>query len=357
MAKLAIIFGAGASYDFLPTRAPGERSSDPLRDYRIPLADDLFENRSEFASIASKLRRLLPILPELRNRTGNRSVEAVLEELRSLERADPYWPRRQRELTSIRLYLQQAIWSSEIAMLGHAAGLSNYTTLIGYIERFRRSQEPVVLITFNYDTLIERALSCHFDDFSFKAINDYIRRPNYKLFKLHGSVNWGNPVDEDARLDVRQPERVKESLIELSDSIRYESDQFVVLDEPRVVAGEWVYFPAISIPVQAKSHFSCPRDWLPPLDNLLDGVSNLLVIGWRGGEEHFLKRVVPVLNKNADLKLSIVSTTEASAKETQARLETAGLKPARVWIYSGGFTNFILSDDVKIFLRRGGDVV
>jgi hypothetical protein len=167
MAKLAIIFGAGASHDFLPTRAPGEHSSDPLRDYRIPLADHLFENRSEFASIASKLRRLLPILPELRNRTGNRSVEAVLEELRSLERADPYWPRRQRELTSIRFYLQQAIWSSEIAMLGHAAGLSNYTTLIGYVERFRRSQEPVVLITFNYDTLIERALSCHFDDFSY----------------------------------------------------------------------------------------------------------------------------------------------------------------------------------------------
>ena len=96
MAKLAIIFGAGASYDFLPTYPAGD-SNDRFRDRRTPLADHLFENRSEFASIASKLRRLLPILPELRNRTGNRSVEAVLEELRSLERADPYWPRRQRE--------------------------------------------------------------------------------------------------------------------------------------------------------------------------------------------------------------------------------------------------------------------
>jgi hypothetical protein len=37
-------------------------------------------------------------------------------------------------------------------MLGHAAGVSNYTTLISYIERFRRSNEPVILITFNYDT-------------------------------------------------------------------------------------------------------------------------------------------------------------------------------------------------------------
>jgi hypothetical protein len=357
MAKLAIIFGAGASYDFLPTYPPSN-PSDHLRDYRIPLADQLFENRAEFADLASKLRRLRPILPGLRHRSGNRSVEEVLEELRSLEKNDPYWPRRQQELTSIRFYLQQAIWSSEIAMLGHAAGLSNYLTLIGYIEQFRRSKEPVIFITFNYDTLIERALSCHFDDFSFKAINDYIRRPNYKLFKLHGSVNWGNPIVEDARLDVRQPiERIRESLIDLSDSIQYDSDQFVVLNEPRVVVSEWVYVPAISIPVQTKSHFSCPREWLAPLETFLDGVSNLLVVGWRGSEEHFLKRAVPVLKKNADLQLSIVSAAEPSAKETQARLENAGLKPARVWIYLGGFTNFILSDDVKIFLRRGGNVV
>src|SRR5206468_4938551 len=223
MAKLAIIFGAGASYDFLPTYPPDP--GDRFRDRRIPLADHLFENRSEFADIASKLRRLVPILPELRNRNGNKSVEEVLEELRSLQKDDPYWPQRQRELTAIRFYLQQAIWWSELAMVGHAMGVSNYATLIGYIERFRRSEEPVILITFNYDTLIERALSLHFDDFTFKAINDYVRRPNYKLFKLHGSVNWGNPIVDDARLDVHQiAERLKNSIIEISDSIQFQND-------------------------------------------------------------------------------------------------------------------------------------
>src|SRR6266496_2485873 len=156
MAKLAIIFGAGASYDFLPTYPPDDSSSNSLR--RIPLANHLFQNRSDFADIAVKLRRLLPILPELRNRTGNRSVEEVLEELGALERDNPYWARRQRELTAVKFYLQKAIWWSELAMVGHAAGVSNYATLIGYIERFRRSEEPVILITFNYDTLIERAL-------------------------------------------------------------------------------------------------------------------------------------------------------------------------------------------------------
>jgi hypothetical protein len=243
-------------------------------------------------------------------------------------------------------------------MVGHAMGLSNYATLIGYIERFRRSDEPVVLITFNYDTLIERALSLHFDDFTFKAINDYVRRPNYKLFKLHGSVNWGNPIVDDARLDVHETaERLKNAIIEISDSIQYENDVFAVLDEPQVVVKEWVYVPAISIPVQTKSLFSCPENFLSLLESFLDGVSNLLVIGWRGGEEHFLKRAVPVLNRNVDLNLTIVSDTDRSANETQARLVTAGLRAARVREYSGGFTKFILSDDVKIFLRRGGNVV
>ena len=357
MAKLAIIFGAGASYDFLPTYPPGDNSSHFLRDLRIPLANQLFENRPEFASIASRLRRLVPILPELRNRSGDRSVEEVLEELRSVEKDHPYWRQRQRELTAIRFYLQQAIWWSELAMLDRAAAISNYTTLIGYIERFRQSEKPVILITFNYDTLIERALSLHFDDFHFKAINDYIRRPTYKLFKLHGSLNWGHPVEDDARLNVhKSAEDLRNTIIDLSDSIHYEDDQFAVLDEPRIVFKEWLYFPAISIPVQTKSHFSCPQKWLPHLDSLLDGVANLLVIGWRGGEEHFLKRVVPILNKNPDFYVTIVSDTETSAKETQARLQIAGLKPARIWIYHGGFTNFI-SSDVKVFLRRGGNVV
>lgn len=243
-------------------------------------------------------------------------------------------------------------------MIDHAAGVSNYTTLINYIERFRQGEDPVILITFNYDTLIERALSLHFDDFNFKAINDYIRRPSYKLFKLHGSLNWGHPIEGDARLDPHQTaEYLRNAIIELSGSLRYEDDQFAVLDEPKVAVNDWLYFPAISIPVQTKSHFSCPQDWLSHLDTLLQGVSNLLVIGWRGGEEHFLKRVVPILNLNEGLHLSIVSHTGTSANETQTRLQRADLRCARSWLYPGGFTKFICSEDVKVFLRRAGNVV
>src|SRR5262249_50201298 len=102
----------------------------------------------------------------------------------------------------------------------------------------------------------------------------YLRRPSYKLFKLHGSLNWGNPIHGGGHLDAHQsPEDLRNAIIELSDSLRYEHDQFVVFDEPQVAVNDWIYFPAISIPVQTKSHFSCPEDWLPHLDNVLEGVT------------------------------------------------------------------------------------
>jgi len=242
-------------------------------------------------------------------------------------------------------------------MVSHAAGVSNYTSLIRYIEEFRQSEEPVILITFNYDTLIERALSLHFNDFKFGTTDDYVNRSSYKLFKLHGSVNWGHFIEDDPRIDVRQTdEHLRKDIIDLADDIRVKN-QIAVLGGPDVKVDKWLYFPAISIPVQTKSDFSCPKEWLPHLDTLLNGVSNLLVIGWRAAEEHFLKRVVPVLSKNAGLHISVVSHTPTSANETQTRLKSAGLKPAREWLYGGGFTNFISSDDVKIFLRRDGNVV
>ena len=356
MAKLAIICGAGASYDFLPTYPAG--SKDPFKSDRIPLANQLFDNRPEFASIAGRLRRLLPIIPELRTRTGDRPVEAVLEELRAIAPEDPYWARRQRELTSVRFYLREAIASSEAAMAHHSAGISNYSSLINFIERFRTSPDPVIFITFNYDTLIERALSAEFDEFTFNGIGDYVRRPKYKLFKLHGSVTWGHPVEDDPRLDlIPGGTHVINQIIEISDSLRYAADEFAIIDPRTVITENRAYFPALSIPVQKKSHFSCPSHWLPLLDEQLRDVTNLLIIGWSGGEEHFLRRVVPVLNTSDSLAITVVSDTDGGAKGTCARLVAAGLTPERTYTSAGGFTNFIVTESVKIFLRRGGNVV
>ena len=321
----------------------------------MPLANQLFDNRPIFAAIRGKLRKCLPIIPELQNRSGDRSVEQVLEELQSIDSNNHYWAARQQQFAALKFYFQKIIWSCEDGQTNIAQGVSNYLTLVGYIEEHRCSQEPVILITFNYDSMIERALSCYFDDFRFTAINDYIRRPSYKLFKLHGSMNWGYPILDYAPDPGRQSEdQVIEAIIARADKLAFSDDIFVSEDRPaRVDRGE-VVFPAISIPVQTKSSFSCPEEWLPLLDDLLEHVNDVLLIGWRGAELHFLKRAVLFLSKNLH-RVTIVSDTEQSATETKEHLGSAGLSASYTLIH-GGFTEFIVSGMAKTYLRRDGGI-
>ncbi|MGA3038870.1 MAG: hypothetical protein ABSE64_15505 [Vulcanimicrobiaceae bacterium] len=49
-----------------------------------------------------------------------------------------------------------------------------------------------MLVTFNYDRLIDHAMSVVGVDIM--SIDDYIRDPAYRLIKLHGSVDCAHPV-------------------------------------------------------------------------------------------------------------------------------------------------------------------
>ena len=55
---LMVIFGAGASYDSAPSYAPGMAEiaelSKAQRDARLPLSDELFDDRYEFARVMKR---------------------------------------------------------------------------------------------------------------------------------------------------------------------------------------------------------------------------------------------------------------------------------------------------------------
>ena len=69
-----------------------------------------------------------------------------------------------------------------------------------------KAKEEVSFVTFNYDTMIEEAMS-QVLDMSFKGINTYISHPKNRLFKLHGSTNWGQILDVDRPHDYN-PQRI-----------------------------------------------------------------------------------------------------------------------------------------------------
>ena len=73
---LMVIFGAGASFDSIPSYPPLKES--PL-DYRPPLANDLFANRSFMANVVEKFEHCQAIIPYLRNQEGG-SIERILQQ-------------------------------------------------------------------------------------------------------------------------------------------------------------------------------------------------------------------------------------------------------------------------------------
>jgi len=57
-------------------------------------------------------------------------------------------------------------------------------------------------VTFNYDKMIESALPSV--GVSINELSDYIRDPAFKLFKLHGSVDWAREIEMEIDLPADQ---------------------------------------------------------------------------------------------------------------------------------------------------------
>jgi hypothetical protein len=239
-----------------------------------------------------KLSHLLAYLQEPSN---GRSVEQILEVLQEEGKDDP---ESQREFAFVRYYLCELLNKVTEGWLAKTNRVTNYAPLLRDILRFNRDPEPVCLVTFNYDLLLENAL----DTFGFKLSppeQHFDSHPILKLFKLHGSVNWSRFV-KGQRGNRLSPQH----LIAQMDTIDL-SDTFVLANATNaddMFRFEDPIFPAIAIPVQTKSeaYFECPRSHLTYLVQMLDNITKILIIGWQAREAHFLqmlKRKLPLLRQ------------------------------------------------------------
>jgi len=183
---LLVILGAGASYDSVPAYPPVESS---VTQGRPPLADGLFENQPIFREGMSRFPSLHPIVPLLQRRHGL-SLERKLQEL--VREAQEY-PERHKQIMAVRYYLQYILWRGEDAWVRElAGGVTNHRALLDQIDRWRKDDQPVCIVTFNYDRLIENALNGA--GVAIAQLSDYIVSPRFKLFKVHGSINWVRPI-------------------------------------------------------------------------------------------------------------------------------------------------------------------
>jgi hypothetical protein len=353
---LTVIFGAGASFDSAPTYPSGTAipTGDQMNQYhRPPRANDLFQDRPIYAATMERFRECLPIVDRLRCLKGE-TLEAALQDLQA--EADHY-PRGLRQLAAVRYYLQMIIAQGCAAWSSHTRGVTNYRRLLDQIERTHRPGEPVCIVTFNYDTLLEEALIDF--DFDIRDFWDYTQRHAfYRIFKVHGSVNWAhilkNKIESDNATD---PEVVAREWIRRAAELEF-TDEYVLKPyngQSIAVIGGRPAFPAIAIPVERGKTFECPPSQIEELKTLLPRTSKLLVIGWRATEEHFLELLKVHAKagvRPANFHLRVVSGTQTDAEDARDRiLRAIGRRTGDNYtINSEGFTAFMQGEAEK-FLR------
>ena len=341
---LLVIFGAGASFDSVPHYLPGN-SPFPIDKYRPPLANQLFDDRDAFVAIMQRFSDCLPLIPHLR---GGVQVEQRLARFQS-EAAK--YPARHRQLAAIRYYLHVMLWTCQINWSGQHHGITNYATLLDTIERWRfESGEQVCFVTFNYDTMLEEAMK-QVLHFQLDVLPSYVNQTDYKLVKLHGSVNWGRFIQDGFPTP---PIDNQQQIIKVAADLKI-SDSYTLVDGyPMLFQKEALVFPALAIPIEKKDCFECPQEHIEVLASIIPRVTKVVTVGWRATEEHFLnmlrKPLTGLATKNIDLL--IVSGSQDGAQETLKNL-SIGVATDRYGSVPTGFSGLTRNlETLDVMLRE-----
>ena len=236
---------------------------------------------------------------------------------------------------AVRYYLRQLMTECSREWPTQFHGVTNNGFLLDLIER--TSPREVLLVTLNYDTLIEQALHCVFA-WTSTSFGSYVDG-RYKLVKLHGSVDWGRVVNLpwDPATDPEQA--VIDRAAEVLDAV---TDHFVLSADSCGSNGQLI-MPALAIPLHASGSFECPAEHHLLLRASLREVDRVLAIGWRGAEARLTLLLADQhYGLPVGVPFGIVSGGVADALETARNLHDGGVR--------GDFRH--CSDGYSGFLRR-----
>jgi hypothetical protein len=165
--------------------------------------------------------------------------------------------------------------------------------LVRTLERWQHARnEPVIYVTFNYDTILEMAfadvLGLHIT-----AMNDYVYAdPRAQLFKLHGSIDWWRrtgfytSTGEASRAEEEALQRLDQ--IDLNGEILRSRVSMGPDEKGPTGLRHEMYFPAIAIPISGKPRYETPSLHVDALSEERPRVDRLITIGWKARETRFL---------------------------------------------------------------------
>lgn len=346
---LMIIFGAGASYDSIH----GTNLRSVRYDhFQPPLAKDLFAPLPVQGEAIDRFPQVRPLIPRLRK--GAKEGVFVERELEAIREEAEVISSHHQMLNALRFYLQHVLRECGETWQSYAYGVTNYVELLYRVERWRaRTKKAVCIVSFNYDTILEAACTDALR-LDLAQVGYYISHDEYKIIKPHGSVHWGVRLN---RTTQEQGEAaVRREVIDLGSNLDL-SDDFYITADARIVnphdkETRCPLLPAIAIPMERKSEtdFVCPKNHLRALRKCIEEVDHLLIVGWKGYEDHFLRlweNKSPVLQS-----VKAVLGNQAEASDLLDRLQRPGLVgngTARLPSETG-FSDFLVTDELEQFL-------
>jgi hypothetical protein len=357
---LLIIVGAGASYDSdwrRPTTTQWSRSRETELgiQFRPPLAAQLFDEQ-RFGQFVARYAPSQGLMHQLR---AAPEVEPELERIRDLSKVQTHL---ERQLRAVRYYLRDVI-EETVRRWNQAMPdeMTNFTRLLTGLEHWRSersrkggSTETVAIVTFNYDTLFDEALTNILPAFPLRKVGDYTSDPRYKLFKLHGSVNWWREItpEWDTHGGISSPPTGWAHMIFDPPGRFYENGEF------HVGAGGYPpCVPCLALPMATKalSDFACPESNLVDLRlGVFPKVTDVLIIGWKGFEAHFLQewRIAHANNPQRKIhSLAVVDVNHNEAAAVAQRVANAvGLSPGATPVIET-FSGFV-NDKLEGYLRE-----
>lgn len=331
MSYPVIILGAGASHDFI--RDDFVRSLE-VRQFQPPLTDKIF--RTNF------LNQALELYPELKYLVADAEAEIqhgkTLEEFLSELKADN---KLNAEFFALQFYLHQLF--QKITDRYYQSS-NNYDALVSKI-KYSMIKEATV-VTFNYDSLFEKALSFP-ENYNLETYIDN----SIKLIKLHGSCDWVYRVIDDWDYITKSYEgNVYKFLVsEGLDPLKTEKEVLINREYTYRRGDRGVYYrPAIAVPLANKEDsFICHHHHIAALRNKLSQTDRILIIGWRG-DDSFLINLIKE-NIKQPVRVFIVSESKDSAKEIFYKKLKPTIPGFSLESTSATFSNFMGSEDCRNF--------
>jgi hypothetical protein len=331
---LLVILGAGSSFDSHPTSLPRQHTG--VDNARPPLAAGLFDE-ARFGEIGRSHPAAVPLFTRLRQAPNQgRSIE---QELELIADESGQHPRLRRQLLALRGYLADVIRASQNTWLGVTRDITTFLGLLAEIDNWAdETKSEVCFVTFNYDTLLEEALTREIG-LTFSDMDSYVTHARYRLFKVHGSIDWWRLVT-----NVSGTPENSAADIEFTDSY------VVGRKKPQYPQSGTDHVQAIAIPTETKSAFECPAEHMTRLRQVLPQTDRTLPIGWRGAEQHFLAEWKAHSPDGIGL-LQVVDGGAASASLQNLQVGLGNkLDRARIDTYDGGFTQFLSQGGIGSFL-------